>query len=191
MISLLSGTVAHLGPDHAVLDCHGVGYQVFAPARTIAGLAVGQGAKLFTVLNVREDALQLYGFAETFERELFLKLTGVGGVGPRLGLSLLTTFAPAELLGAVAANQPKTLARAPGVGNKLAEKIILDLREYAKIAAFPAATPQSPLFSDVVSALINLGYAPRQAETAAREALDSNPAAPFDHVFRQALKKVA
>ncbi|HEX2858663.1 MAG TPA: Holliday junction branch migration protein RuvA [Alphaproteobacteria bacterium] len=192
MISLLTGTIAYTGLDHAVIDCHGVGYQVFAPARTLAQLAKGQAAQLFIVTNVREDAIQLYGFIDANERDLFVKLTSVSGVGPKLGLSLLTTLTPAEILNACAASQPKTLARASGVGNKMAEKIVVDLRDYAGKTAFMPGTPtHSPLLSDLTSALINLGYQPRTAETAASETIKDFPTEPFEQLFKHALKKVA
>lgn len=192
MISLLTGTIAYTALDHVVIDCHGVGYQVFAPARTLASLQTGQGAKLFIVTNVREDAINLYGFTDAHDRELFIKLTNVSGVGPKLGLSLLTTLTPSEILGAISSNQPKTLARASGVGNKMAEKIVIELRDYAGKAAFVSGTPvHSPLLVDLTSALVNLGYQPRNAEAAASATLQTHPGEDFESLFKHALKKVA
>jgi Holliday junction DNA helicase RuvA len=116
----------------------------------------------------------------------------VSGVGPKLGLSLLTTLTPTEILSAISSNQPKMLARASGVGNKLAEKIVVDLRDYAGKAAFVTGTPvHSPLLVDLTSALVNLGYQPRNAEAAASATLQNHPGEDFETLFKQALKKVA
>lgn len=193
MISTLSGPILDISSNSALIDCHGVGYEAFCPVRTLATLTVGQTTRLFTVLNVREDALTLFGFSTPTEKAFFVQLTNVSGVGPKLGLSLLSTFTPDEIRQAISANQPATLARASGVGKKMAEKIIVELKD--KMGSLPliaSATGLPPsTLADVASALMNLGYAAKQAEAAATEALNTNPAAPFATVFRLALQKVA
>lgn len=198
MISHLQGLVAEIAPTHAVLDVNGVGYAVYCPGRTLGALHSGKPAKLYTVLVVREDAHTLYGFADKVERQMFELLTGsVSGVGPRIGLALLSSFTVADITGAIFSNQPGLLAKANGVGKKLAEKIIVELKD--KLQKLPqlaegAATPALTLAGigqDVASALVNLGYQPKVAETAAAAAAKEHPDAGFEALFRTALRKVA
>ena len=192
MISTLTGPVLEILPTSTVIDCGGVGYEAFCPARTLSQLQQGEKARIYTVLNVREDALTLYGFATAVERAFFIQLTNVSGLGPKLGLSLLSTFTAAEVQQAIIHNQPATLARASGVGKKLAEKIIVELKDkLGQIPLLQTATPQGGLAADVASALVNLGYVPKMAESAAAEALQSNPNATFEELFRLALRKAA
>lgn len=196
MLSQLTGTILEIAPDHVVLDCHGVGYQVFCPGRCLGGLESGKAARLYTVLNVREDALTLYGFPDRYERQMFQLLTGtVSGVGPRIGLALLSSFATADIVSAILANQPGQLSRAPGVGKKLAEKIIVELKDklksYDAAPGAPAAATANQTGRDIASALINLGYQPKTAEAAAEAALKDSPDAGFDVLFRLALRKAA
>lgn len=197
MISMLSGPVVALTSASAVIDCGGVGYEALCTTRTLATLASGQPARLFTVLNVREDALTLFGFATVEERSFFNQLTSVSGVGPKLALSLLSSFSPAEVQQAISLNQPATLARASGVGKRMAEKIIVELKDkLGKITEFgplgvAAQGAVAMQAADLASALINLGYQPKIAESAATEALKANPDAPFEELFRLALRKAA
>lgn len=194
MFASLSGAVLAVNETTAVLDCSGVGYLVHCPTRTLANLAPNTAARLWVHLAVREDALTLFGFETQAERDFFLSLTSVSGVGPKVGLSLLSTFTPNEIVSAIAANQPSQLARASGVGKKLAEKIIVELKD--KLGSLPLLTvPTAGLgarvvagpMNDICSALINLGYAPKVAETAAQQALENSPDAPFDVQFKSAL----
>ncbi|MCP5405755.1 MAG: Holliday junction branch migration protein RuvA [Pseudomonadaceae bacterium] len=195
MLAQITGQVLEVAPDHAVVDCHGVGYLLFCPGRTLGGLVVGQQGRLFTVLNVREDALTLYGFADKTERQMFRLLTTVSGVGPKIGLSLLSSFSVAEITGAIFGNQPAVLARASGVGKRMAEKIIVELKDKLKnlpLAADVAPTAALPdVAQDVASALMNLGYQPKAAEAAASAALKEDAGAGFEELFRLALKKAA
>ena len=193
MISILTGPVLEITPASAVIDCAGIGYEAHCPSRTLAQLTVGTPTRLYTFLNVREDALTLFGFATATERAFFNQLTSVSGVGPRIGLSLLSTFTVPEIQQAISANQPATLARASGVGKKLAEKIIVELKD--KLGSLPIALPSTggavSTLTDLTSALINLGYQPKTAEGAAAAALQAAPAASFDVLFKTALQKVA
>ena len=196
MFATLSGPVLAIQETTAVLDCHGVGYLAHCPTRTLAALEIGKPVRLWVHLAVREDALTLFGFLAQAERDFFLNLTNVSGVGPKIGLSLLSTFTPAEIAQAIAANQPSLLARATGVGKKLAEKIIVDLKD--KLGSLPAlqvsgatgARVAGPLL-EVASALANLGYAPKTAEAAAVAALNESPDAAFDQLFKAALRHAA
>ena len=198
MFASLSGPILAVNETTAVLDCHGVGYLVHCPTRTLAALEPNQAARLWVHLAVREDALTLFGFLTQPERDFFLSLTTVSGVGPKVGLSLLSTFTPDEIVQAISANQPTHLARASGVGKKLAEKIIVEFKD--KLGTLPlmasafgnpqglgarvVAGPQN----DISSALINLGYAPKVAEAAAQQALEASPDAGFEAQFKTALK---
>ena len=195
MLALLTGTVADLAADHAVITCGGVGYQVFCPTRSLGALVQGKEATLHTHLAVREDALTLYGFTEVSEKRIFNLLLTVSGVGPRMALSLLSTWSGAEVMSAIHTGQPGMLAKASGVGKKLAEKIIVELKDKKAPALSSTGGASSasttPLWSDLVSALTNLGYPLRSAETAASETVAESPALPFADAFKQALKKVA
>jgi holliday junction DNA helicase RuvA len=202
MYAHLTGTVVEVGADNAVLDVGGVGYMVHAGARTLGLLQSAKDTKtttrVFTHLHVREDVMALYGFADTAEKSLFLMLTSVNGLGPRLGLSLLSTFAPDEIVAAIQAGQATTLSRASGVGKKMAEKILLELKDKIgqignSLGALGVATLGSSTGKvvDLASALINLGYAPKVAEAAAAEVVKATPDAAFAELFKHALKKVA
>lgn len=197
MLSQLTGTVVEIAPDHAVIDCGGVGYQVFCPGRSLGVLENGKQAKLYTVLAVREDALTLYGFTDRAERQFFQMLTNaVSGVGPRLGLALLSSFSVPEMAAAISGNQPAQLARAPGVGKKLAEKIIVELKD--KLGVFAGAADggvpgvnSHGAVTDLASALVNLGYQPKIAEAAAASAIQDLPDGGFEALFKLALRKAA
>ena len=130
MIALLQGEVAVRRGDHVVISCGGVGYRLGVSAHTLARTpAVGKPATLHTHLIVRDDALQLYGFATEEERDLFLMLIGVQGVGPKVALAVLSGGAPREILSAVAAGDMARLQAVPGIGKRTAERIVVELRE--------------------------------------------------------------
>lgn len=193
MYASLTGPVVAIAETTAVLECGGVGYLCHCPSRTLAALQVGQTQRLWVHLAVREDALTLFGFLQQAEKEFFLSLTNVSGVGPKIGLSLLSTFTPDEVVGAIRANQPSHLARASGVGKKLAEKIIVELKD--KLGSLPTLTNTGATgalvhgpYAEVVSALQNLGYSPKVAEAAGHKALESQPHASFDQLFKTALQ---
>ena len=136
MIALVSGEVAVRRGDHVVVSCGGVGYRLAVSAETLRHVPrVGEAATLHTHLIVREDALQLYGFASEQERDLFLLLLGVQGVGPKMALAVLSGGPPRELLAAVAAGDTARLQAVPGIGKRTAERIIVELRE--RIQAHP------------------------------------------------------
>lgn len=194
MISTLTGPVIEVTASIAIIDCAGIGYAAHCPVRTLANLTVGANARLFTVLNVREDALTLFGFSSAAERAFFEQLTSVSGVGPRIGLSLLSSFTPVEIQQAILGNQPAQLARASGVGKKLAEKIIVELKDKLGGLTFfsaPTGFIAPALMTDLTSALVNLGYQPKVAEAAAAEAIKAAPSASFEDLFKAALRQAA
>ena len=198
MIAHLKGRLDATGVDHAVIDVGGVGYLVGASARTLAALGpVGEAATLFTEMLVAEDSIRLVGFARGDERDWFRHLTGVQGVGARVALAILSALEPAELARAVASQDKATVARANGVGPKLAERIVRELKD--KVGAFPALGPAAAAqampagaAADAVSALLNLGFRPAEAASAVAAAEEElGAAATLDALVRLALRKAA
>ncbi len=182
MIGKLRGTVDEIGEDHCILDVHGVGYVAFCSARTLAGLSgAGEAAVLHIETYVREDMIRLYGFATALEREWFRLLQNVQGVGAKVALAVLSTLSPAELANAIALRDIAMVSRAPGVGKKVAERIVTELKGKAPALAGGAATigfaqelgegvaPTSA--ADAVSALTNLGYSRDIAASAVAAAM--------------------
>jgi Holliday junction DNA helicase RuvA len=161
MIALVSGRVAVRRPDHVVVDCHGVGYRLAVSSETLRQVpAAGQDVVLHTHLVVRDDALSLYGFATEEERDLFLMLLGVQTVGPKVALAVLSTATPRRLMAAVASGEAARL-RAPGVGKRTAERIIVELRDKVDAVTFPD--------EDASEVTVTRGEGP---EAVAREALE-------------------
>ncbi len=159
-IARLKGTVAERGPDWVIVDVSGVGYLVHGPAGTVASANTGDEVTLHTHLTVREDDMTLYGFVSTDERRLFQTLIAVSGVGPKAALALLSVMNADELTYAIASGNAAALVRAPGVGQKLANRVVLELRGKL-VAEVPATLPGEG--SEVVSALMGLGYTQAEA----------------------------
>jgi Holliday junction DNA helicase RuvA len=197
MIAHLKGRLSSTGIDHAVIDVGGVGYLVGASSRTLAALGpVDEAATLFTEMLVSEDSIRLVGFARADERDWFKLLTGVQGVGARVALAILSVLEPAELSRAIAAQDKASVARANGVGPKLAERIVRELKDTAgSVVLGPAAAAQVIAVgasADAVSALLNLGFRPAEANNAVAAAVDElGEAATLDALVRLALKKAA
>lgn len=197
MIAHLKGRLAAAGADHAVIDVGGVGYLVGASARTLAALpAIGEACVLHTEMLVGEDFIRLVGFAEADERDWFRLLTGVQGVGARVALAILSALEPADLIRAIAAQDKAMVARANGVGPKLAERIVRELKDKAGgVAIGPAAAAQAVPggdSADAVSALLNLGFRPAEAGAAVAAAeAELGAGAGLDALVRLALRKAA
>lgn len=197
MIARLAGTLAETTADSAVIDVRGVGYLVLASGKTLAALPpVGGDVVLLTELQVREDSMTLFAFGSAAEREAFRQLTGVQGVGGRLALAILSILAPDELARAVSAGDKAMIARASGVGPKLAQRIALELQGKlglpAALAPGMAGKPASPATSDALSALANLGFKPAEASSAVASAAEElGPEASLDALVRLALRKAA
>ncbi|MGK5548358.1 Holliday junction branch migration protein RuvA [Streptomyces sp. URMC 127] len=170
MIAFVSGPVAALAPDAAVVEVGGIGMAVQCSPGTLSGLRVGQQARLATSLVVREDSLTLYGFADDDERQTFELLQTASGVGPRLAQAMLAVHSPDALRRAFAAGDEKALTAVPGIGKKGAQKLLLELKDrLGKPAgsAAPAAAPAAAGWQDQLhAALVGLGYAPREADEA-------------------------
>jgi Holliday junction DNA helicase RuvA len=179
MIALLTGTVAIRRMGHVVVDCQGVGSQLAVSAQTLRAVpAIGGEASLHTHLIVRDDALQLFGFASEEERDLFLMLLGVQSVGPKMALALLSGGPPRELLGALAAGDTGRLQAVPGIGKRTAERIVVELREKVG-AALPDEAITITRADDPISVaregLIGLGYAPLEVDELLERADGQSP----------------
>ncbi len=195
MIARLTGTLVESAADHAVIDVGGVGYLVQASARTLNAIGpVGGSVKVFTEMQVREDAMTLFAFGSSSERDWFRLLTGVQGVGGRVALSILSVLDESELSSAVAAQDKAMVARANGVGPKLADRIVRELKDKVGGIAIgaPGAVPVAGAAADAVSALLNLGFRPAEASAAVAKADEElGSGAGLDALVRVALKKVA
>lgn len=196
MIAHLTGRLAAAGADHAVIDVGGVGYLVGASARTLTALgAIGELVTVHTEMLVAEDSIRLMGFASADERDWFRLLTSVQGVGAKVALAILSILAPAELQTAVARADAAMIARANGVGPKLAQRIVNELKDKAGGIALGGGAvplPATGAASDAVSALLNLGFRPAEASNAVNAANDELGAgATLDALVRLALRKAA
>ena len=199
MIARLTGRIGAMEADRVIIDVGGVGYLVFCSSRTLTQLPGDGEATLHIETHVREDHIHLYGFLETAEREWFTLLQSVQGVGARLALAILSTLPPGELGQAIAQEEKAMLTRAPGVGRRLAQRLVTELKDkVAGLALGPAvmvheggAAPAS-VESDAVSALINLGYRPADAAGAVRRAsVGLGDAAQLESLIREGLKELS
>lgn len=196
MIAKLKGILESSAADYAVIDVQGVGYQVAASSRTLQALGpVGGDVTIHTEMLVGDDFIRLIGFSSASERDWFRLLSSVQGVGSKVALALLSTLETAELQSAIAAGDAAMVSRAPGVGPKLASRIVNELKDkvggiaIASGAATPVAVGAS---SDAVSALLNLGFKPAEANAAVAAAQsDAGADASLDALVRIALKKAA
>jgi holliday junction DNA helicase RuvA len=192
MISRLRGTPAGRTADGLVLDVGGVGYLVAATPNALRFADSGGEITVETYLHVREDALQLYGFADAAERQLFLHLLGVSGIGPKVALAVVSSAPPAELRRAIALDDPARFQAIPGIGKKTAERIVLELKEKLgseDVVVLPSL-PGAPTSGHVVArdALVELGYSVVEAETALAA---TDPELPPEERVREALRSAA
>jgi holliday junction DNA helicase RuvA len=199
VIAHLRGRVLEKHPNRLVVDVNGVGYDVFVPLSTFYGLGeVGADIALRIHTHVREDALALYGFATLLEQELFERLIGVSGIGPKLALAVLSGIEPAELIRAIERGDVARLTAIPGVGKKTSERIVLELKDRlpralaaTTVAAGEAPSAASAVRDDVISALANLGYHRPLAEKAVASAIKAEPDGGFERTLKQALRELA
>ena len=203
MIGKLKGTVDEVGEDHAIIDVHGVGYVAFCPMRTLSGLREGEAAVLHIETYVREDMIRLYGFATHLEREWFRLLQSVQGVGAKVALAVLSTLSPSDLANAIALQDKAMVARAPGIGPKVAQRIVSELKNKAPAFAGDASGTiglkqelgegiASGPVSDAVSALSNLGYSRDQAANAVAAAMkEAGDGADSAKLIRLGLKELS
>jgi len=196
VIAQLRGLLIEKSPTSVVLETGGVGFQVGIPLSSLNALGeLGEEIQLYTYLHVREDTLQLYGFATKRERRLFLLLISVSGVGPKLAQSILSGITVDEFEHAVHGNQSAVLNRVPGVGKKTAERLILELQDKIKIdsmsksrmSANPALTQEG---EEAILALVSLGYKRTAAELAVQKALSENSSLNVEALLRTALSEM-
>lgn len=191
MIAHLRGKLLAKHPNQAVVETAGVGYDVTISVPTFSDLpAMGDEVALHIHTHVREDVIALYGFLRPSEKLLFEKLISVSGIGPKLGITILSGMPAEEMVRAIRGNDVARLTRIPGIGRKTAERMVLELRDKLPEAA-PTTAPASPIMSgaeeDVLSALVNLGYQRAAAEKALALATKNGKGQSFDALFRGAL----
>jgi len=197
VIAHLRGRLLEKQPNRIVVDVGGVGYDVAVPLSTFYGFGEpGAEVALRIHTHVREDALALYGFATLLEQDLFERLIGIGGIGPKLALAVLSGIEPLDLVRAIERGDVARLTAIPGVGKKTSERIVLELKDrLPRVAAPPsgegAAVERPPLGDDLVSALVNLGYHRPLAEKAVAAALKATPDGGFERTLKQALRELA
>jgi Holliday junction DNA helicase RuvA len=198
MISHLNGILEHIDKNHLVVDVGNVGYHVNVPTSALVRLPkIGEKIKLFTYQVVREDELSLYGFLAKEERNLFSLLLTVNGVGPKASLSILSGFPIDKLVTAITKGNVDLLSTVPGVGKKTAQKLVIELKE--KVAKAYAIKPSDmaigmggdePVVSDAISALISLGYSPREARDAILKSGIDLSSQGVEDIIKQALKSL-
>lgn len=198
MIAHLTGTILSKQPNAVVIDVNGVGYEVTIPVSTFYDLGdVGAQASLRVHTHVREDAIMLFGFRTSREKELFLRLTSVSGIGPKLGITFLSGTSPDDLIAAIRSNDLARLVSIPGVGRKTAERVVIELRDkIGQLALLDSDVSSAPSTAvdvdatrdDVVAALVSLGYQKALAEKIVARVLEVESDRTIEHVLRQALK---
>jgi Holliday junction DNA helicase RuvA len=193
MIGRISGILAHKAPGEVTVDVGGVGYQIFIPVSVFYRLPeLGEKVSLHTYTHLREDALQLFGFLEPEEKHVFLLLNSVAGIGPKLAITVLSGIPADDLARALRAGDQARLVSIPGVGKKLAERMVVELRD--KMISLPApemaAGDGSQLARDAVSALVNLGYRRAEAEKSVREIAKKEEGTLAD-MLKEALRRLS
>ena len=197
MFYYVNGTVAEIEAGLAVIDCSGVGYACATTNYTLSQLKKGERAKLYTYLNVREDAMEMFGFASQSELRSFKMLIGVSGVGPKAALSILSSTTPQQLSMAVVMGDEKALTAAPGIGKKIAQRIILELKDKlikeqggfeAGSGAAVAMPAQNNKAGEAAAALAVLGYSTQEVQMALKGVDVEN--LPLEEIIRQSLKKM-
>lgn len=199
MIAQLRGKLIHKSPEYSIIDVGGVGYRVFTPFSTFYELPdLENQVTLHTYTNVREDALQLFGFLTTDEKEMFQLLLGVSGIGPKLAVNILSGIIPEDLRSALLNGNLLRLTAIPGIGKKTAERMVLELKEKAlKLhkekpgVQAKAVAAGDEVLEDAVSALLNLGYKRPQAEGALEKVKKDNPDSDIEEMIKGALKILA
>ncbi|MBO7368905.1 MAG: Holliday junction branch migration protein RuvA [Clostridia bacterium] len=198
MIAYLKGNVIHVGDNNVlVLENGGLGYEITCSSAAFSRLVMAKGGEVYTYLAVREDGVFLYGFDSYAEKNMFLKLITVSGVGPKMGITVLSGMSLNDLAFAIAASDIKSLSKIKGLGKKTAERIVLELREaigeVGESSAAKGATPISKLSNDgedAIIALMGLGYTRTQASSSVQAAIEAGVKG-LENIIREALKRFA
>ena len=196
MIAQISGTVRAVGAAFVVVDVGGLGLRALCTPSTAAAQRVGEPATLHTSLVVREDSLTLYGFAEPGERDCFELVQAVSGIGPRIAQALVSVLTPDDLARAVAAEDVKALTRVPGIGTKVAQRMLLELKDKVGVVSAPgsAPAPSAGWRDQVAQGLVGLGWSAKDAEAACDRVApmaDEAPQPPLGVLMRAALQTLA
>jgi holliday junction DNA helicase RuvA len=201
MIALISGKIVHKGISHVIVDVHGVGYRIFIPLTTFYELPeAGQVITLHVHTNVKQDAINLFGFYTVQERDLFQLMISVSGIGPKMSMNILSGISAQELLRAISGGNVGKLVNIPGVGKKMAERLILELKEKVikkmMMEKMPATDDQHQageiIIEDALSALVNLGYKSNVAKDALDKVLRaSEEELGMDQLLKKTLKILA
>ena len=196
MIALLQGEIAYKSIDHIILDVNGVGYRLLIPLSSFYTLPDSGPVRLFVHTHVREDAILLFGFLSAAEKDMFILLISVSGVGPKLAINILSHIPAGELITAIASGDIKRLSGLPGIGKKTAERLVLELKDKVPSFAAPASDkdmsstmPQRDALNDLVSALVNFGYKENLAKKAV-ESLELSSEVSFENALKSALKLI-
>ncbi|NLG54995.1 MAG: Holliday junction branch migration protein RuvA [Rhodococcus sp.] len=190
MIASVRGEVLDIALDHVVIEAGGLGYRVNATPATLGALTRGREARLVTTMIVREDSMTLYGFSDVDARELFSLLQTVTGVGPRLAMAVLSVLEPDALRRALADGDHAALTRVPGIGKRVAERLVVELRDKVTISGAtvtPLPGMTAPVREQIVEALAGLGFPAKSAEQATDAVLAETPDAPTSTALRSAL----
>ena len=202
MYSYISGTLEEIMEDSIVVDNHGIGYQIAVPGRVISRLPErGAEVKIYTYLHVREDCFALYGFLSREELKLFRMVLNVNGIGPKSALSILSTLSPDEIIAAISKDDVKTISKAPGIGKKTAQKLIIELKdkvhledilpgseeENSEAAGIPG---ESEVAKETVEALVSLGYSAREVREVLR-GIEITEDRTVEDVLKEALRNMA
>ena len=172
MYAFIQGTVEDIAQDRVSVNCGGGGYEILANQRTIGQCAVGKDTRFYTYLSVREDAMVLYGFLHKDEKEMFLRLISVSGIGPKVGLSILSTLTAQQAAIAIVSGDDKVLSKVPGIGKKTAQRLVLELKgtieNQALIGKIPETGPagDEKQVTDTIAILTAMGFAPSDAAAA-------------------------
>ena len=196
MYAYIRGIVSDIASDRAVLEAAGVGYELFAGRKTLDKLILGEEARLYTHLHLAEGVQALYGFYTEEEREMFRRLIGISRVGPKLAVSVLSVMEPSDVISAVVTENPAAFDPVQGMGRKMAQRVILELKEQVKDTAVPLGKPGQPaaanvaenIRSEAVQALVSLGY---DVLTASRAVTAVEEARNVEELITKALRKLA
>ncbi len=201
MISYIRGELAAIEEDRVIVDVNGVGFEIFMPAQSMGSLPmIGQDVRLHTYMNVREDAMQLYGFLTKDDLKVFKLVIGVSGIGPKGGLSILSQLSPDDLRFAVMANDAKAISAAPGIGKKTAEKLIIELKDKLSIEDVlskqveddymtSTVSTSNDMQAEAVQALVALGYGQTEAVKAVKK-VEVTENITVELILKQALKQI-
>ncbi len=193
MIAYLKGTLIHKTPGHVVVETGGVGYGAAIPVSSFVQLGeVGGTVELFIHTHLSDDALALYGFVSREEKDMFLKLIGISGIGPKLAMNVLSGIAPSDLEDAVRAGDLARISLVPGIGKKTALRITMELQDKLEKKEKLLTAKASPEKEDLLSALLNMGFRQKEAERAVDQTMAAHkPGTEFEKLLRDSLKRLA